>query len=196
MGHIYYMMGKSASGKDSFYKKLIEEDKLKSIVIYTTRPIRSGEKDGVDYHFTDEAGYNKLLEAGKVIEERVYPSAHGPWIYFTVDDGSIDLSKGDYIGIGTPESYLRLKEYFGESVIRPLYIEVEDGERLDRALRRERSEAKPRYREMCRRFLADCDDFSEEKLEAAGIRRRFENRDFNECLSEIREYIADGYKGQ
>ena len=196
MGHIYYMMGKSASGKDSFYKKLIKEDKLKSIVIYTTRPIRSGEKDGVDYHFTDEAGYNKLLEAGKVIEERVYPSAHGPWIYFTVDDGSIDLSKGDYIGIGTPESYLRLKEYFGESVIRPLYIEVEDGERLDRALRRERSEAKPRYREMCRRFLADCDDFSEEKLEAAGIRRRFENRDFNECLSEIREYIADGYKGQ
>lgn len=45
-----------------------------------------------------------------------------------------------------------------------IYIEVEDGERLARALHREGKQEEPRYEEMCRRFLADQVDFSEEKI--------------------------------
>ena len=61
--------------------------------------------------------------------------------------------------------------------------------RLSRALERERMQKEPKYKEMCRRFLADCDDFSEEKLRNAGIDRRFVNEDINTCLEEIREWI-------
>ena len=193
MGNIYYLMGKSASGKDSIYKSLLADGNLKRIVIYTTRPQRSGEEDGTDYHFADKAKYDEIASKGRIVEQRVYPSALGPWIYFTVDDGSIDLKNGDYLGIGTLESYLKMREYFGEDAVKPLYIEVEDGERLSRALKRERSEEDPKYREMCRRFLADSDDFSEENLEKAGITRRFENDDLEKCIREIKEFIGYGH---
>ena len=52
MGKIFYIMGKSSSGKDSIYRKLesTEEFGLKRLVIYTTRPIRDGEKEGREYY--------------------------------------------------------------------------------------------------------------------------------------------------
>ena len=44
MGKIYYVMGKSSSGKDTIYKKLMEaHPRFRTIVPYTTRPIREGE---------------------------------------------------------------------------------------------------------------------------------------------------------
>ena len=54
MGKIYCVMGKSSSGKDTVYKKLKEQYKeFRLIVPYTTRPIREGEKDGVEYYFVE-----------------------------------------------------------------------------------------------------------------------------------------------
>ena len=51
MGKIFYLMGKSSAGKDSFYKELVlnKELNLKQVVSYTTRPIRDGESDGLEY---------------------------------------------------------------------------------------------------------------------------------------------------
>ena len=49
----------------------------------------------------------------------------------------------------------------------------------------------PKYAEMCRRFLADEEDFSKEKIQKAGIRRRFVNDDSKICLAEIESYIKD-----
>ena len=47
MGKIFYVMGKSASGKDTIYKELRERiPELKTVVLYTTRPIRDGETEG------------------------------------------------------------------------------------------------------------------------------------------------------
>lgn len=193
MGKIYFMMGKSSSGKDTFFKEISEKfPELRTVVPYTTRPIRTGEENGREYFFVDEAGLQKLLDAGKVIERRVYQTAHGPWNYFTVDDGQIELEKQDYLMIGTLESYEKIRTYFGEENIVPIYIEVEDGERLMRALTRERTQAEPKYREMCRRFLADCDDFSEEKLERLNINKRFYNIDKAQCLEEIERVIYNG----
>ena len=67
MGKIFYIMGKSSSGKDTIYRKLQESENLKlgRLVLYTTRPIRDGEKEGQEYHFVDEAKYfefNKLKQ--------------------------------------------------------------------------------------------------------------------------------------
>lgn len=192
MGKIFYIMGKSSSGKDTIYKKLSERmPELQRIVPYTTRPIRDGEQEGVEYHFVGEDRLREMQEAGRVIEVRAYNTKCGVWTYFTADDGQIDLENKDYLVIGTLESFQALKKYFGEEKIVPIYIEVDDGVRLSRALEREQREKEPRYEEMCRRFLADSADFSEENLRRAGIRKRFVNMELERCLEEIGAYIKD-----
>ena len=192
MGKIYCVMGKSSSGKDTVYKKLKEQYKeFRLIVPYTTRPIREGEKDGVEYYFVDPEQFRAMKEDGKVIESRSYNTKCGIWTYFTADDGRIDLSAADYLLIGTLVAYQALREYFGEEAIVPVYLEVEDGLRLARALERERRQEKPKYAEMCRRFLADEEDFSEENLIKSGITERFGNEDFTECLNKIQRYIEE-----
>ena len=143
MGKIFYIMGKSASGKDTIYKELMEKmPKFHSIVPYTTRPMREGEKDGVEYFFVDQERFDEMMDEEKIIEFRSYNTKCGIWTYFTADDGQIELWQYDYLVIGTIESYYALKEYFGDDVMVPLYIEVEDGLRLSRALERERAQLK------------------------------------------------------
>ena len=192
MGKIFYIMGKSASGKDKIYSRLAgnKELNLKKLVLYTTRPIRDGEEDGVQYYFTDDQKLKEFEEAGKVIESRAYNTVYGVWTYFTADDGQIDLNSGNrYLVIGTLEAYDKFCEFYGKEHIMPIYIEVEDGLRLTRAIHREQKQDNPHYEEMCRRFLADQEDFSEEKIAAAGITRKFQNVDLEECVEEIAEYI-------
>lgn len=190
MGKIFYLMGKSASGKDSIYKALKADDSLglKGVVMYSTRPMREGETEGVDYFFIDEKRFEEFKSAGKVIESRTYNTVHGPWTYTTIDDGQINLDNGDYLMVGVLPSYVAMKKFFGDEALVPFYIEVEDGLRLRRALERE-SAGNHRYAEMCRRFLADAEDFSKENLEAAGIDRRYSNEDFDTCANEIKEVI-------
>ena len=155
MGKIFYLMGNSSSGKDSIFKKIKERiPELKNIILYTTRPIREGEQNGVEYHFVDENKLQELEKRGCVIEQRAYQTKHGIWKYFTADDGQVDLSKYSYLVIGTLVSYQEMCKYFGKENMIPLYVEVEDGLRLSRALERERQQAAPKYAEMCRRFLA------------------------------------------
>jgi len=186
MGKIYYMMGKSASGKDTLYKEIRERlPQLKTVTLYTTRPIRDGERDGVEYYFVSKDTLDTYEKLGKVIELRTYHTVHGDWHYATLDDGQVELDRNDYIILGTLESFQKMKAYYGDESIIPVYIEVEDGERLRRALLRELSQEKPKYAEMCRRFLADSEDFSEENLKKAGIMRRYINADKVQCLEEI-----------
>lgn len=198
MYQIACIMGKSSSGKDHIYKALLEMKKLRlqKIIMYTTRPRRIGEKDGVEYHFVEDKTAEQYESSGKVIEMRQYNTVDGVWKYFTVDDGRIDLSRGRYLVIGTLEVYKKFCDYYGKDVIMPIYIEVDDGIRLERALRRERKQEIPRYRELCRRFLADSEDFSEEKLLYAGIDKRFVNEgSIEECIREVAQAIEENMSG-
>ena len=193
MGKIYCVMGKSSSGKDSIYHQIMESGALglKPIIPYTTRPIRDGEHDGREYHFCTEETLQQLQAAGRIIELRAYNTVYGVWKYFTVDDERIDLAHNDYLYIVTLEGYTKIREYFGKDRVVPIYIEVEDGERLMRAIAREQKQEVPKYEEMCRRFLADSADFSEEKLAEAGVTYRFCNDDFDETVRNVTAYIAD-----
>ena len=192
MGKIFYIMGKSASGKDTIYKELIEKmPKFHSIVPYTTRPMREGEKDGVEYFFVDQERFDEMMDEEKIIEFRSYNTKCGIWTYFTADDGQIDLKNDNYILIGTLESYEKIREYYGKENVIPLYIEVEAGERLTRALEREKKQSNPKYAEMCRRFLADEEDFSEKNIEKAEIKKRYKNVNLDECIKEIYDKIIE-----
>lgn len=184
-------MGKSASGKDTIYNRLMaeEEFQFKNIVGYTTRPMRENEIEGREYHFVKETELKELEGQGKVIEKRGYDTVYGKWYYCTVDDGSIDFEHENYLLIGTLEAYRNLCDYFGQDKLVPVYIEVEDYVRLTRAMEREKQQSQPKYTEMCRRFVADAEDFSEMKIKAAGIDKRYINLDFTQCYSEIKNDI-------
>ena len=193
MGKIFYMMGKSSSGKDTIYKRLVEDPQLKlsRIIMYTTRPIRTGETDGVEYHFVEEPELYRLAELGRVIEERTYHTKLGLWHYFTVDDGQVDLSRRSYAAMGTLDSFLQMRNYFGKENVFPIYIDVDDGVRLARAVERERREENPHYTEVCRRFLADEEDFSEDNLKKAGIKRKFVNEELEETVKSVKHFCME-----
>ncbi len=197
MAKLFYMIGKSSTGKDTIYREVISRSdlNLNPLVMYTTRPIREGETDGKEYHFVDENVLKELEKEGRVIEKRAYHTIHGIWTYFTVDDEHADLNRKDYLAIGTLESYAQIRNYYGEKLVVPVYIQVEDGLRLERALKREKQQPVPKYEELCRRFLADQADYAEEKLAEAGIDRRFSNdKDIMSCVEEVAAFIRAGQK--
>lgn len=191
MGKIYIITGKSATGKDTLFKKLLEdrEINLKTVVMYTTRPIRQGEIEGVEYHFVNEEGLKQLEKDNKVIEHRSYNTVHGVWHYFTVNDGQIDLNNNDYLMLGTVESIIQIGKFYGFDNVEPIYLEVPDDERLLRSIRREQRQAMPNFAEICRRYLADEEDFSEENLKKLNLPRRYSNVDIHQCTTEVVSHI-------
>lgn len=190
MGKLFVIMGKSATGKDSIYHEIVKRcPQLREIITYTTRPMREGETYGKEYYFVTKEEMYEMRENGKIIECREYDTVLGPWFYFTADDGQLDFDKGDYILISTLDGYEKLQAVFGIDSIVPVYIEVDDLERLERAVRRERSQVSPCVPELCRRFLADEEDFSEERLQMAGIEMRIVNEDLETAVKNVEKLI-------
>ena len=186
MAKLYVIMGKSSTGKDTVYKRIVEKTDVTTITMYTTRPMRAGEAQGREYFFIDEETLADLEKEDKIIELRAYNTVHGIWKYLTVDDGQINPeSEEKYLIIATLEAYEKYLAYYGKEVVVPIYIEVDDRTRIHRALQREDAEQNPQYKEMCRRFIADEEDFSEEKLKMAGIDMRYDNYDLDICVDTI-----------
>ena len=184
MGKIFVLIGPSCSGKDTLFTALKEDyPELEPIVLYTNRPIREKEIDGVTYNFVSLDKIKEMEENNEIIEIRTYETAYGPWVYAT-SSKSIDLNNKNYLSINTLEGYKSLKEYYKDDVI-PLLIKVDDDIRLKRAIKREKKQKEPKYEEMYRRFEADKIDFSDENLNACGINEYYVNNDLNICLSDL-----------
>lgn len=164
-GENYFIYGASSSGKNIIKRRLIKENKfaLKEMIMSTTRPMRTGEVEGRDYYFKTEEEMLELEEQGKIIEKRKYDTVYGPWYYFTTSS-NIDLENYNYIGDNTLEGLDKFVKFYGIENIISLLIKVDDGIRLQRALDREKREENPKYQELCRRFLADSIDYSEENI--------------------------------
>ncbi|MEE3468262.1 MAG: guanylate kinase [Eubacterium sp.] len=184
-GNLYIVMGKSATGKDTLYARIRERHpELLPVIPYTTRPIREGEQEGEEYHFVDETTMHTMENEKKIIESRCYHTMRGDWYYFTAADEQLE-GEDDHIMITTLEGYEQIRDYFGGDCVIPIYIEVDDVTRIERALGREKKEETPCISEVCRRYLADDEDFSEERLAQDGITRRVINRDLEEAVEQI-----------
>ena len=72
MGKIFYIMGKSASGKDKLYSRLAGNKglNLKKLILYTTRPVRDGEENGKQVGNDTPRHIDALLEACRRIKPR------------------------------------------------------------------------------------------------------------------------------
>lgn len=191
---ILYIMGKSSSGKDTIYNILKQKLDVKTYVMYTTRPMREEEVDGETYIFISQDEMQHYIEGKKeykVIESRTYQTIHGPWTYATIKDSQFE-EENDMLMLGTLESYIKVKEFFESDnniQLIPIYIEVPDNIRLKRAIEREERQKEPKFIELCRRFIADSNDFSEENLEKAKIVKRFQNINLDDCICQIIQYI-------
>lgn len=188
---MFYLMGKSGSGKDTIYKKLLEEnDFLDAYIMYTTRPIRSNEVNGVNYNYISNEKLEFFKSSGLIMESRSYKVANGDiWTYATIYDNQF-LGENDLVGIGTLESYNFFQEKYGEFLeLIPIYINVDDEIRKQRLFLRESKLEKPDYEEINRRIEADKIDFSFENLRLSGVNLFFENDNLDKCISSINEYI-------
>ena len=76
-GCLFVLAAPSGGGKTSLVRELlIREPGMRLSVSYTTRPPRTGEQDGVDYHFVDEARFKALEQRGQFLE---HAYVHGNW---------------------------------------------------------------------------------------------------------------------
>lgn len=201
MSKLIYIMGKSSSGKDTIYSKIKERVTTNSYVPYTTRPMRQNEQEGREYFFINKERFNELEKENKVMESRTYKVINKQgekdlWTYATIDDEQWK-KRGDFLSIGTLESYVCILQYLKEHPekdiqILPVYIQISEEERRRRATLREQQQVTPNYEEMERRLAADNKDFSEEKLKEAGITsaQTFENYDLEKCVGQIIEYAG------
>lgn len=182
MGKIVLLMGESSTGKDTLKSAILKRSEFseygfKNIVLHTTRPIRTDEK------------MKQLDSEGKIIEKRSYNTVHGIWNYFTCSD-AINLYN-NYLTVNTLEAYDQFLKYFGDEYLIPILIKIDSGLRLQRALDRERSQANPKYAEMCRRFLADSEDFSLENIRKRNITDFCDNNgDINEAIENVGKILT------
>lgn len=159
MRKIYCILGQTSSGKTTLEKELIEElsDKIniESLVSTTTRPMRDYEKQYDPYYFITESEFYELNRNKQLAEHTYYEVASGDlWFYGTLKE-HVQQEK-TYTKVINPKGYRQLCEYFGKENVIGIYIRCDGKERLLRSLKRETN---PSCSEVCRRFLADKEDF-------------------------------------
>ena len=73
--------GKSATGKDTVVTELVNNYDYNKLITYTTRPMREGERDGIDYHFITVEDFLKKYIDGFFLEVKYFTTQSGIWFY-------------------------------------------------------------------------------------------------------------------
>ena len=73
MARVFVITGPSGVGKGTLIRTLRERlPDLELSVSATTRAPRPGERDGVDYHFLDDADFQRRVDSGEFVEHATY----------------------------------------------------------------------------------------------------------------------------
>jgi len=154
------LCGKSGSGKDTILKRLVKRG-FTPIVSLTSRPIREGETNGVEYNFVSRELFESLIRDKKLIEYRTYDTLVGgepdTW-YYGLEKAAADLEH-DYVVVLDINGAKSFMEYYGRENCLCEYIMVSDEERTERAMMRGSFDET----EWKRRMEADAKDFSFEQ---------------------------------
>lgn len=102
-GTLFIVSAPSGAGKTSLLAKLLEQTETLCLSIsHTTRPIRPGEVDGVDYHFTDRTRFIRMVEQGRFLEHaEVFGNFYGTsadWVTNTLRSGKDVILEIDWQG--------------------------------------------------------------------------------------------------
>ncbi len=103
------LMGKSASGKSYIAKNLEIKHGFHRIITTTSRPMRKGETQDIDYHFISKDDFLNKIDNDYFVEYQNYETPSGIWYYGTSYESlaNIDDEK-KYVVILTPNGYKEL----------------------------------------------------------------------------------------
>lgn len=128
----------SGAGKTTLARALV--DRAEGVVFAlsaTTRPARAAERDGRDYRFVDDAGFDTLIEAGELLE---WASVHSHR-YGTLREGvARALDRGDCVVLDIDvQGARRVRSLFPEAVL--VFVLPPSAEELRRRLENRGTEA-------------------------------------------------------
>ena len=158
---IVAIVGCSASGKDSIQEKLVKLG-FTPVISHTSRPMRNGETDGVQYHFVNKEKASEMLSDNQFIEHRIYHVASGEdWIYGiskqVIEDAYINGDNSivivDFNGLKELERYLESKGL--RDRLTSIYVNATPQTRLIRSLSREGEMTPDQIEEVIRRYNDD-----------------------------------------
>ena len=139
---IYVLVGQTNSGKSTLARDLVTATGIKQIITYTTRPMRQGERDGIDYHFITNGEMNSGCFFGRRDFYTVYRDE--PYSYAMKEDDFILLD--DALVILDPKGVRELKDHIGYENITVVYINTSEelikerasnrGDKVDEVIRR------------------------------------------------------------
>ena len=181
MKKIILIAGKACAGKDTLVKAIMKEMNLPMALSFTTRPMRIGEKQGVEYDFIDEQAFRDLHKNDMLAEFTSYNVANGDtWYYGLTRE---ELEKADYVlAIVNPEGVRQIKEIYGCRA-HVILITANDKERIYRYLERDSGN---NVAECCRRFLADEKDFVELEYDYL-----VENDNFENAFTRLKSHLTN-----
>lgn len=182
MINIIVLAGKSASGKNFVARKL-EEHGYKTIVTYTTRPKRKGEKQDITYHFISDEEFNKKIDGGFFAEWKSYITNEGVWYYgSSLED--IENADDKSVIILTPDGYREIKEKLSDKNITCIYLY----ENID-TMRKRLSKRGDDQKEVERRIKSDLEDFKNFESETDKIVYNNDGTDINEIIKKILDFV-------
>src|SRR5574344_911262 len=149
----------SSAGKDSILNAVLRVNpSIKPIISTTSRPMREGETQDIEYHFKSYEEVKQMLDNNEFIEHRSYKVANGDtWLYGIHKSEINPLSDEtkivivDYTGLRELRSYC----YENDINIMSYYIDCNPRERLFRSLKRESNTNDLGVVEICRRLIDD-----------------------------------------
>ena len=177
------LIGKSCSGKDRISKELIKNHGYKSIVRYTTRPIRKGEKQGITYHYISEDEFRQKIKDGFFAEWKTYNTEFGFWYYGTALEDLDNADKKSVI-ILPPDRYDEVKENIHNNLT-TIYVYANNTTIKKRLMLRgdDKNEAQ-------RRLEHDNEDFKGAEMLADKIVYNNDGTDINDVVDKILEFVV------
>ena len=160
------LCGKSASGKDTIAKRLSRRG-FEPLVSYTSRPMRDGEKEFVDYVFLTKQDFEQRIKEGRFIEYRSYKTlVNGKediWYYGTPKRDLIDMltAEKDFVIVLDLDGAKAFRDYYGWDNCLCVLLDASSADRTKRAMQRGSFDKT----EWERRMAADDEAFADEKCE-------------------------------
>lgn len=154
---ILILCGKSACGKDSIMKELIANYNYNSIVSWTSRPMRDGETNGVEYNFCNKQEFETMIKNNELIEYRSYNTKlngkDDVW-YYGIKKTELNQNL-QYVVILDLNGAMSFVNHYGKDNCKVIYIHSTDNTRTERAMSRGSFDKT----EWDRRMEADKNDF-------------------------------------
>lgn len=138
MNKLMILCGGSGTGKDTLAQMIADKCDVNTLVSATTRPMRTGESEAVNYYFVDDETFDRLEMNDKIVASRKYDTEFGVWKYgLNVDEIDSKLSKSHCVTIVDMGGLEQLKAKYGEQIV-SVYLYLDKDTRAERYVSRDK----------------------------------------------------------